>query len=94
MKAWKIFAVIAFAFIAVALITTSALAHYPSGQGISGSYGSNGAAQGSNSGMMRGPMQGPMGWGYSPSSVYPQQNSTEGQYGSWAGGCGMRNGRP
>jgi hypothetical protein len=88
MKAWKIIAVIAFALIAVALITTSALAYYPSGHGISGSFGSNGAAQGSNGGMMRGPMRGPMGWGYSQYSNYTASS------GSWTGGCGMRNGWP
>jgi len=90
MKAWKIIAVAAFAFIAVALITTSALAYTAAGQGMSGFYGSNGTAQGPKGGMMGGLMKcGNSQYGnYTSSSGYPQQ------YSSCPGGYGMRNGLP
>jgi hypothetical protein len=91
MKAWKIIAVTAFAFIAAALITTSALAYHPSGQGINGSYGSNGAAQGLMGGMMGGSMRGSMRSGYSQYGNYTSHGGYPQQYGSWTGGCGMRN---
>jgi hypothetical protein len=90
MKAWKIIAVTAFAFIAVALITASALVYTAAGQGMSGLYGSNGAAQGSKGGMMRGPM----GCGYSQYGIYTSSSGYPQQYGSCTGGCGMRNGLP
>jgi hypothetical protein len=64
------------------------------GQGISVSNGSNGAAQESNGGMMGGPMRGLMGSGYSQYSNYTSSGGYAQQYGSCAGGCGMRNGLP
>ena len=90
MKVWKIIAVTAFAFIAVALITTSALAYSAAGQGMSGLYGSNGVAQGSKGGIMRGPM----GCGYSQYTNYTSSAGYSQQYGSCPSGCGMRNGLP
>jgi hypothetical protein len=100
MKAWRTIAVAALAFIAVALITTTALAYNAAGQGTNGSYGGYGAAQRSGSGMMHGYMTGPMGCVYSQYSNYTsfngsqQQNSNPRDYGSCTGGCGMRNGWP
>jgi len=89
MKAWKLVAVAAFAFVAVALIATSALAYTAAGQGMNGSYGSNGAAQVSKGGMM----SGRMGCKYSQYDNYTSSGGYPQQYGC-TGSCGMRNGLP
>jgi len=91
-KAWKAVALAAFAFIAVALMATTALAYNAAGQTTNGPNGGYGATQESAGGMLHGSMGGQMGYGYSQyinstsSGGYPQQ------YGSCTGGCGMRNG--
>lgn len=91
MKAWKAVAFAVFAFIAVALATTTVLGYSAGGQRTNGSYGGYGVAQGSRGDMMHGSMGGWMGQGYSQYSNYTSSNDSSQQSN---GGCGMRNGWP